>query len=90
MSFHTNRIDLAITKNYACAQVQLAAKVSIFSLLCQGFRGAHLCSNDLLFEDAYRGAEDQAELQGYIGEPLIRSTVDGLNDGSKYCLAIII
>ena len=42
----------------------------------------------LLFEDEYRGAEDQAKLQGYIGEPLARSTVDALNEGRKYCLPI--
>ena len=38
---------------------------------------------ELLFEDEYRGAEGWAKLQGYIGEPLIRSTVDALNDGRK-------
>ena len=38
----------------------------------------------LLFEDEYRGAEDWAELQGYIGEPLARSMVDALNEGRKY------
>ena len=42
----------------------------------------------LLFEDEYRGAEDRAKLQGYIGEPLARSTVDALNKGRKYCLPI--
>ena len=42
----------------------------------------------LLFEDEYRGAEDRAKLQGYIGEPLARSTVDALNEGRKYCLPI--
>ena len=28
------------------------------------------CSEGLLFEDEYHGAEDRAKLQGYIGEPL--------------------
>ena len=42
----------------------------------------------LLFEDEYRGAEDRAKLQGYIGESLARSTVDALNDGRKCCLPI--
>ena len=42
----------------------------------------------LLFEDKYRGAEDRAKLQGYICEPLVRSTVDTLNDSRKYCLLI--
>ena len=43
----------------------------------------------LLFEDEYyRGAEDRAKLQGYIGEPLARSTVDALNESRKYCLPI--
>ena len=42
----------------------------------------------LLLEDEYRGAEDRAELQGYIGEPLARSTVDASNEGRKYCLPI--
>ena len=45
-------------------------------------------SKGLLFEDEYRGAEDRAKLQGYIGEPLARSTVDALNDGRKCCLPI--
>ena len=44
--------------------------------------------NSLLFEDEYRGAEDRAKLQGYIGEPLARSMVDALNEGKKYCLPI--
>ena len=43
---------------------------------------------DLLFEDEYRGAEDWAELQEYIGEPLVRSTVGALNEGRKYYLPI--
>ena len=42
----------------------------------------------LLFEDEYRGAEDRAKLQGYIGEPLARSTVDAWNEGRKICLPI--
>ena len=43
-------------------------------------------SKGLLLEEEYRGAEDRAELQGYIGKPLARSTVDALNEGKKYCL----
>ena len=45
-------------------------------------------SKGLLFEDKYRGAEDRAELQGYISEPFVGSTVDALNEGRKYCLPI--
>ena len=45
-------------------------------------------SKGLLCEDEYRGAEDRAKLQGHIGEPLVRSMVDALNDGRKYCLLI--
>ena len=41
----------------------------------------------LLFEDEYRGAEDWAKLQGYIGEPLTRSTVDALNKGTVESIA---
>ena len=45
-------------------------------------------SKDLLLEDEYREAEDSAKLQGHIGKPLIRSTVDALIDDRKYCLLI--
>ena len=51
--------------------------------------GAQRGSAALLFDDEYRGAEDRAELQGYIGEPLARSMVDALNEGRKYCLPFI-
>ena len=43
----------------------------------------------LLFEDEYRGAEDRAELQGYIGEPLARSTVHALNEGRSIACQFI-
>ena len=50
-------------------QEQLAAKTLIFSLFCRGLSR----SKDLLFEDEYHGAEDRAEIQGYISESLVRS-----------------
>ena len=73
-----NCILLAITHAYKYSWLLNL----ILLLLCRGLRGAQL------FEDKYRGAEDRAELQGYIGEPFVRSTVDTLNDGRKYCLLI--
>ena len=45
-------------------------------------------AKDLLFEDEYRGDEDRVELQGYISAPLVRSTINALNDGREYCLLI--
>ena len=77
---------IAITHAYK--QVQLAAKTSIFSLFLPRAQTGLSRLKGLLFEDKYRGAKDRAELEGYIGEPLIRSTVDTLNDGRKYCLLI--
>ena len=44
-----------------------------FSLHCT-LVGAHLLKR--LFEDKHCGAEGQAELKGYIGEPLITSTIE--------------
>ena len=46
-------------------------------------------SKDELFENEYRGADNQAETQVYIGEALVRSTVDALTDTRKNCLLII-
>ena len=82
------RHALACTINfsyYACVQVQLAAKTLIFSLFFAGGSAGLSRSKGLLFD---HGAEDRAELQGYISEPLARSTVDALNEGTKYCLPV--
>ena len=47
-------------------------------------------SKGLLFEDKYHGAEDRAQLRGYIVQPLITITVDAFIDCRKYCLLIYI
>ena len=86
-SSNINCILLAVTKKYACAQVQLQLKPQ-FSRYFTGGSEGFTRSKDLLFEDEYHGAEDQAELQGHIGEPLARSMVDALNDDRKYCMLI--
>ena len=43
-------------------------------------------SKDSLLRGKYHGAEDRAELQGHIGELLIRM-VNASNDGRKYKIA---
>ena len=42
-------------------QVQLTTTTSIFSLFCGGGSEGLSCSTDLVCEDEYCGAEDQAE-----------------------------
>ena len=79
-----NCILLAITHAYKYSWL---LKPQFSRYFARGSEGlSHL--KGLLFEDEYRGAEDRAKLQGYIDEPLARSTVDALNEGRKYCLPI--
>ena len=66
---------LATTQAYKCSW-QLKPRFSCY--FAWGSEGLSR-SKDLSFEDEYCGTEDRAELQGYIGEPLVRSTVDALN-----------
>ena len=82
----TNCVLLAITQAYKCSW-QLKPQFSHY------FAGGSVGlsrSKDFLFEDTYNGAEDRAQLQGHIVEPLIRNTVDAFNNGRKYYLLIYI
>ena len=79
-----NCILLAITHAYKYSWLLKPR----FSCYFAGGSEGLSCLKGLLFEDEYRRAEDRAELQGYIGEPLARSTVDALNEVRKYCLPI--
>ena len=66
--------------------MQFAAKTSFLATSLGAQRGS--ATKKTIFEDEYRGAESQTKLQGYVGEPLIRSTVDAVNDVRKHCLLI--
>ena len=79
-----NCILLAITHAYKYSRL---LKLRFSRYFAGGSEGLSRLKH-LLFKDEYRGAEDRAELQGYIGEPLARSTVDALNDSRVYCLPI--
>ena len=78
-----NCIHLAITHTYKHSWL---LKLRFSRYFAGGSEGLSRLKG-LLF-DEYRGAEDRAKLQGYIGEPLTRSTVDALNEGRKYGLPI--